>query len=429
MNHWLVVILLILIISFLLEFGVSLLNISSLNPNLPKEFETTYNDQEYKKSQNYTRATTSFSLVENSFSLVLTLLFLLYGGFNYVDIWVRSFGFGEIPTGVLYIGCLALLSFIASVPFSIYRTFVIEERFGFNRTTLKTFTLDLIKGSLLAVILGAPLLGLILWFFLNSGSYGWFYCWVGVVVFSLIVQFLAPVLIMPLFNKFSPLEEGSLRDKILNYAAQENFKLQGIFTMDGSKRSSKLNAFFTGFGKFRKIVFYDTLLEKLTEGEIVAVLAHEMGHFKLRHIIKMLLASIIQTGIMFYILSFFLDNRELSEAFSMTNTAIYSSLVFFGFLYSPINLFVSILINFLSRKNEFEADNYAAETTGAPELLITSLKKLSQANLSNLTPHPVMVFLHYSHPPVMCRIDKLRQSKYYDGFNVKRNINLDTANS
>jgi STE24 endopeptidase len=214
---------------------------------------------------------------------------------------------------------------------------------------------------------------------------------------------------MPLFNKFSPLENGSLRDKILNYAEQEHFKLQGIFTMDGSKRSSKLNAFFTGFGRFRKIVFYDTLLEKLTESEIVAVLAHEMGHFKLGHIVKMLFASIIQTGIMFYLLSIFLENREISGAFFMAETSIYSSLIFFGFLYSPINLLVSILFNAFSRKNEFEADNYAARTTGSPEKLITSLKKLSQANLSNLTPHPLMVFVHYSHPPVLARIEKLRQ--------------------
>jgi STE24 endopeptidase len=248
-----------------------------------------------------------------------------------------------------------------------------------------------------------------LWFFINSGYYGWLYCWFGVVLFSIVLQFLAPVLIMPLFNKFTPLEDGSLRDKILSYAQQEHFRLQGIFTMNGSKRSSKLNAFFTGFGKFRKIVFYDTLLDKLNESEIVAVLAHEMGHFKLKHIVKMLLASFVQTGIMFYFLSFFLGNTELSDAFCMTESSIYSSLVFFGFIFSPINLFISILFNFFSRNNEFEADNYAAKTNHCPELLIKSLKKLSQANLSNLTPHPAMVFIHYSHPPVLSRIEKLRQ--------------------
>jgi STE24 endopeptidase len=409
MNFWLLVILLILFTSYLLELVVSLLNIRALNPTLPKEFETTFNEQEYKNSQKYTKAGISLSLVESSFSTILTVLFLLYGGFNYIDIWARSFGFGQIATGLMFIGALGLLSFIAHFPFSLYSTFVIEERFGFNRTSLKTFILDIVKGVLLAIILGAPLLALIMWFFINTGDYGWLYCWVGVVAFSIVLQFLAPVLIMPLFNKFSPLENGSLRDKILDYAEQEHFKLQGIFTMDGSKRSSKLNAFFTGFGRFRKIVFYDTLLQKLTESEIVAVLAHEMGHFKLGHIVKMLFASFIQTGIMLYLLSIFLENRELSDAFSMTETSIYSSLVFFGFLYSPINLLVSILFNAFSRKNEFEADNYAAKTTGSPDRLISSLKKLSQANLSNLTPHPLMVFVHYSHPPVLARIEKLRQ--------------------
>ncbi len=410
MNFWLLLILLILFTTYLIEFIVSFLNIKALNPTLPKEFESVFNDQDYKKSQNYTRAGTVLSLVESSISIFLTVLFLLLGGFNYIDLWARSYGFGPILTGLIFTALLGLLSFAVHLPFSLYSTFIIEERFGFNRTSLKTYLLDIMKGGLLAIVLGAPLLALILWFFINTGNYGWLYCWFGVVAFSIILQFLAPVLIMPLFNKFSPLEDGSLKDRIFNYVKKEHFKLQGIFTMDGSKRSSKLNAFFTGFGKFRKIVFYDTLINKLNETEIVAVLAHEMGHYKLKHIVKMLIASIIQTGIMFYFLSIFLDNTELSQAMFMEKTSIYSSLVFFGFLYSPINLLVSILFNAFSRNNEFAADRYAAGTTGFPEALISSLKKLSQANLSNLTPHPAMVFVHYSHPPVLARIENLRQS-------------------
>ncbi len=409
MNSWLLVILIIIFVSYFLELIVSLLNIHALVPTLPDEFDTTYNSQEYATSQKYTRVTTSFSLIENSITTFLTLLFLLSGGFNYLDLLARSLGYGQIVTGLFFTAGLILLSFLVGLPFSVYSTFVIEERFGFNRTTLKTFVLDIIKGAFLAILLGAPLLALVLWFFVNSGPYGWAYCWLGVVSFSLVLQFVSPVLIMPLFNKFSPLADGPLREMILEYAHQQKFRLQGIFTMDGSKRSSKLNAFFTGFGKFRKIVFYDTLIEKLKEAEIVAVLAHEMGHFKLKHIPKMMMASIIQTGIMFYLLSFFLDNAELSRAFGMEEPSVYTSLVFFGFLYSPINLLVSILFNIFSRKNEFEADAYAALTTGTPEKLIESLKKLSQANLSNLTPHPVMVFMHYSHPPILARIEKLRQ--------------------
>jgi len=409
MNPWLLAVLLIIFTSYLLELIVSLLNIGALQPALPAEFSSIYDEKEYKNSQKYTRVTTTFSLVQNSVSTLLTVLFLLYGGFNYVDIWARNFGFQMIGTGLLFTGGLAFLSFIVSLPFSIYSTFVIEERFGFNRTSSKTFILDIVKGGLLAIVIGAPLLALVLWFFQHSGPYGWLYCWIGVVIFSTVLQFLAPVLIMPLFNKFSPLEESPLRDRILKYAEQQNFRLQGIFTMDGSKRSSKLNAFFTGFGKFRKIVFYDTLLDKLNESEIIAVLAHEMGHFKLKHIVKMLCASIAQTGIMFFLLSFFIGNSELSAAFGMKETSIYSSLVFFGFLYSPLSLLISILFNYFSRRNEFQADLYAAQSTGAPEALISGLKKLSQANLSNLTPHPLLVFLHYSHPPVLARVEKLRQ--------------------
>jgi len=409
MNSWLIIILLILISSFILETIVSLLNLKALSPQLPKEFETIYDTKDYSKSQEYTKTTTVFSLVSNSVSTLLTVFFLLLAGFNYIDIWVRSFGFGEIISGLLFAGSLGGLSFILSLPFSIYSTFVIEERFGFNQTTWQTYFLDIVKSILLTILIGGPILALILWFFLTSGSLGWLYCWIGVVLFSIVLQFLAPVLIMPLFNKFSPLQEGSLLNMIMEYADREQFTLQGIYTMDGSKRSSKLNAFFTGFGRFRKIVFYDTLIEKLNSKEIVAVLAHEMGHFKLKHIFKMLLASVVQTGLMFYLLSLFLDNKGLSDAFGMEQMSTYASLVFFGFIYSPVSLIISIFFNVSSRRHEYEADSYAATTTGSPEELVNSLKKLSQANLSNLTPHPLYVFIHYSHPPVLERIQKLRQ--------------------
>jgi STE24 endopeptidase len=304
-----------------------------------------------------------------------------------------------------------LLSFIVSLPFSIYSTFKIESQFGFNRTTPRTFITDIIKSILLAILLGAPVLALILWFFENSGPYAWFYCWLGVILFSVVLQFLAPVLIMPLFNTFTPLQEGSLNEKITHYAKQENFKIQGIYTMDGSKRSAKLNAFFTGFGTFRKIVFFDTLVEKLSEDEIVAVLAHEMGHYKKHHIWKMMGASVFQTGLMFFLLSFFIKNPGLFEAFAMEALSIYASLVFFAFIYSPLNTLLSILFNYFSRVHEFEADRYAAHSTGKPEMLIQGLKKLSRENLSNLTPHPLMVFFSYSHPPVLERIRTLNGIK------------------
>ncbi|MFT5701861.1 MAG: STE24 endopeptidase [Desulforhopalus sp.] len=410
MNTWLVIVLSIILFSFALELIVSLLNIGALTPNLPKEFETIYNKDEYKKSQEYTKATTQFGILENCISTSLTVAFIVLGGFNWIDTLARQFGYNAIITGLIFTGILALLSFLIGIPFSVYSTFVIEEKFGFNKTTLKTFILDIIKGALLAILLGGPLLALIFWFFEATGTYAWVYCWIGVVAFSILMQFIAPVLIMPLFNKFTPLEPGELKDKINLYSVKEKFHLSGIFTMDGSKRSTKLNAFFTGFGKFRKIVFFDTLTEELTPDEIVAVLAHEMGHFKLKHIIKMMAISILQTGFMFFLLSLFLKVPEISKGFMLEQTSIYASLVFFGFLYSPISLFTSIGFNILSRKHEFEADHYAAKTTGDSVQLVTSLKKLSRANLSNLTPHPIHVFLHYSHPPLLDRINTL-QSK------------------
>ncbi|RZW16850.1 MAG: M48 family peptidase, partial [Desulfobulbaceae bacterium] len=277
MNPWLIFILAVIGGSFLLNTTISLLNLKALSPDLPEEFADTYDQEKYRQSQDYTRVQTKFSLIENTIITVITIIFLLGGGFNLVDLFVRSFGLSSIPTGVVYAGSLALLSFILSLPFSIYSTFKIEAQFGFNRTTIQTFVTDIIKSILLTAALGAPLLAAVLWFFEHTGSYGWLLCWLGTVAFGFIVQFLAPVLIMPLFNRFTPLEEGPLKEKILAYARVQNFKLSGIFTMDGSKRSTKLNAFFTGFGKFRKIVFYDTLLEKIDDEEIVSVLAHEMG--------------------------------------------------------------------------------------------------------------------------------------------------------
>jgi len=411
MNSWLIFILIVIVAHYLLDTIVSLLNLRALSPRLPAGFEDTCDQEKYRQSQNYTREQTWFSLIQNSISTAVTLLFLLGGGFNLVDVFVRSFGYGSIITGILYAGVIMLLAFLLGLPFSIYTTFVIEERFGFNRTTVRTYITDILKALALSILLGAPLLAAILWFFINTGSYGWLLCWLGTVLFGFVIQFLAPVLIMPLFNKFTPLEDGVLKNKIMDYARKQNFKISGIFTMDGSKRSTKLNAFFTGFGRYRKIVFFDTLLEEIDDDEIVAVLAHEMGHFKKKHIWKMMGASIFQTGLMFYLLSLFIENPGLFEAFKMEHVSIYASLFFFAFIYSPLSTLLSIVFNFMSRIYEFEADRFAAMTTGSPRELIQALKKLSCANLSNLTPHPVMVLLSYSHPPVLVRINALNEIK------------------
>lgn len=410
MNGYLIFILGILLLSYALELAVALLNLRSLTPQLPAEFVGVYDQEQYARSQEYTRVTTRFSLVQSTVSIVLTVVFILAGGFNLIDGAARSFGLSSIPTGLVFTGMLALLSALLNLPFSVYSTFGIEQRFGFNTTTVATFLLDGAKAVLLTVVLGGPLLAAILWFFEASGPHAWLYCWLAAVAFVLVVQFLAPVLIMPLFNKFTPLAEGELKEAITRYAASQQFALQGIYTMDGSKRSTRVNAFFTGFGRFRRIVFFDTLMDKLSTSEIVAVLAHEMGHYKLKHILGMMVLSILQMGLMFFILSLFLGNRGLFDAFGMEHVSVYASLVFFGFLYSPISTVIAIGFNAFSRHNEYQADRFAAETGGDGAALISGLKKLSVSNLSNLTPHPLHVFLNHSHPPVLARIEALRRS-------------------
>ncbi|MBM9616537.1 M48 family metallopeptidase [Desulfobulbus rhabdoformis] len=411
---YLIFILTVLLLGFLLDLVVSFLNLRCLSPELPAEFTDVFDASEYARSQEYTRVNTRFSLVQSSYSLVLTLGFILLGGFNWVDQLARSLGWGEILTGLVFTGLIGLISSLVQLPFSIYSTFILEERFGFNTTTWKTFVVDQMKAILLVVLLGGPLLAAILWFFMSCGQFAWLYCWLASVVFIVVMQFLAPVVIMPLFNTFEPLAEGTLKTKITDYARRQRFALQGIYTMDGSKRSNRANAFFTGFGRFRRIVFFDTLMSKLEENELLAVLAHEMGHYKLRHIPTMMVLSVLQTGLMFYILSLFLGNQGLFAAFGMEHVSVYASLIFFGFLYTPISLVLGIFFHMFSRRNEYQADAYAAQTLQGEcgnESLISGLKKLSVSNLSNLTPHPLNVFLNYSHPPVLARIDALRQKQ------------------
>lgn len=417
MNGYLIFILAVLLLGYLLETVVSLLNLRALTPVLPPQFADIYDEEQYTRSQEYTRATTRFGLIRNSIATLLTVFFILLGGFNWADVTVRSLGLGSIATGLFFTGLIVLLAAVVGLPFSVYATFGIEERFGFNKTTAGTFVLDIIKSLLLSVIIGAPLLAFVLWFFETGGPFAWLYCWLAVVVFTVIIQFLAPVCIMPLFNKFTPLPDGELKNRIMQYADRQRFKMKGIYTMDGSKRSTRLNAFFTGFGRFRRIVFFDTLIDKLTAGEIVAVLAHEMGHYKKRHIFRMLAVSIVQTGVMFLVLSLFINNQGLFDAFGMEHLSIYASLFFFGFLYTPISMFLEIFIHSISRRHEYEADGFVVATTGKAGDLISGLKKLSASNLVNLTPHPLHVFLNYSHPPVLARIHALESLEGHAGEN------------
>lgn len=407
MNLYLAFVLVVLAGSFILDLVVEWLNLRRLNPQLPEEFVGFYDREKYARSQNYVRECTRFGLFHNSLAITVTLAFILLGGFNLVDQMARSLVRGPIVTGLIFMSALTLISSFFSLPFSIYSTFVIEEKYGFNQTSVKTFILDLLKGFLLVIVIGGPLLALVFWFFGSAGKAAWVIVWSTITVFQLFMTYLAPVVIMPIFNKFTPLAAGGLKSMIEAYAREQGFKMKGVFTMDGSKRSSKANAFFTGFGRYRRIVLFDTLIEKHSPDELLTILAHEMGHYKLKHVVTIMIASVFETGLLLFLLSFFLQNPGLFAAFKMEHISIYASLVFFGFLYSPLSTFLSIAMNYISRRQELEADHYAVQTTGKVGAFIAALKRLSVENLSNLTPHPLKVFLEYSHPPVLQRIKSL----------------------
>jgi STE24 endopeptidase len=408
MNIYAIIILVTLLSGYLLNLITNMLNLKHLSPVLPEEFRGTFDAEAYKNSQEYTRVYTRFGFLTSTISLLITIIFWFSGGFNYLDNIVRAWDLGVIGTGLVYIAILIVLRSLLSLPFSVYTTFVIEERFGFNKTTVKTFILDILKGLFLGLLLGVPLLAGLLYFFNVTGNMAWVYAWIATTVFSLIVQFIAPTWIMPLFNKFIPLEDGELKSSIVSYAEDVKFPLKGIFVMDGSKRSKKSNAFFTGYGKNKRIVLFDTLINNHTVGELVSVLAHEVGHYKKKHILKSMIISILHMGLMFYLLSIFLSHEGLFDAFYMEQMSVYAGLIFFGMLFTPIEMILSVIMQIFSRKNEYEADRFAAETTDTPDNMITVLKKLSRDNLSNLTPHPLYVFLNYSHPPVLKRIEAIK---------------------
>jgi STE24 endopeptidase len=404
MNPFFVFILFTILLEYAVGVTANLLNLKSLKSELPPGLEGFYQPEDYRKSQEYVRTNTRFDFVTSTFSLAVLLSFWFAGGFNYLDQIVRDWGFTPVPSGLFYIGILLIGYSLLSLPFSIYHTFVIEERFGFNKTTRRTFLIDRVKGLGLAALIGAALLSGVLALFEFVGYYAWIYCWIAVTAFSLILQYVAPTWIMPLFNKFTPLEPGKLKEAILNYARSVDFPVKNVFVMDGSKRSSKSNAFLTGFGRNKRIALFDTLINKHTVPELIAVLAHEIGHHKKKHILQGTIINIVHFGMLFFLLSIFLGASGLYDAFYMEQQSVYSGIVFFGLLYTPLEMILSVIINALSRKNEYEADRFAAKTIQHPHHLTEALKKLYADNLSNLMPHPFYVFLNYSHPPLLQRI-------------------------
>jgi STE24 endopeptidase len=397
----------IIFINFISDKVLGALNAKHFNDTLPTELEDVYDKKEYKKSQSYKVTNYKFSNITSIFSLILTLAFFYFDGFEYVDNIARSYSSNNTIIALIFFGIIMLGSDLLTTPFSYYKTFVIEENFGFNKTSMNTFILDKIKGWLMLVIVGTGILSLILWFYEVTGTNFWLYTWALVTIFSVFMNMFYSKLVVPLFNKQVPLECGDLRDKIAAYAATVGFKLNKIFVIDGSKRSTKANAYFSGFGSEKRVTLYDTLIKDLDEEEIVAVLAHEIGHYKRKHIIFNLLASISLTGFTLYILSILVSNPLLSNALGVEIASFHIGLIAFGLLYSPISEITSLIMNILSRKFEYQADNYA-KNTYASEPLISSLKKLSKNSLSNLTPHPAYVFMHYSHPTLQERIKNLR---------------------
>ena len=393
----------VLVFGYVLERLLDALNLKHILPVLPEELSGIYDPEEYEKSQLYKRDTTRFSFFTSSLSLVVMLLVFFLGGFGWLDNLVKGFSDHYIVQVLLFFGLLGLASDLLSTPFSIYNTFVLEERYGFNRTNALTFILDKIKGWLLGAVIGGGLLALITWIYMLTGKWFWLVALGVVSLFSLFMTMFYSNLIVPLFNKQTPLEEGTLRSKIEAFAQKVGFKLDNIFVMDGSKRSSKANAYFTGLGPKKRIVLFDTLINDLDEEEIVAVLAHEVGHYKKRHTTTGLVLGTIQMAITLYLFSLFVGMDSFAVALGGEEASFHLGLVAFGILYSPISLLVGLGTNAFSRHNEYQADRFAREEYKADKM-VSSLKKIYKNTLSNLTPHPVYVFFHNSHPTLLQRI-------------------------
>jgi len=401
------IIIAIISINFLKDKILDALNAKHFNDDIPSKLSDVFDEDAYKKSQDYKAANYKFGIWSSLFSLLLTLGFLFFDGFEYVDTIARIYSENPIIIALLFFGIIMMASDIISTPFSYYKTFVIEERFGFNKSTKKLFIIDKIKGLVMMAIIGGGLLALIVWFYQATGTCFWLYAWGLITVFTVFMNMFYARLIVPLFNKQKPLEDGELRNKISDYAISVGFSLKKIFVIDGSKRSTKANAYFSGFGSEKRVTLFDTLINDLDEEEIVSVLAHEVGHYKRKHIIFNLFASILLTGLTLYILSIFISNPLLSNAIGVEIPSFHAGLIAFGLLYSPISEATGLIMNYFSRKFEYQADDYAKNTYKA-EPLITSLKKLSKNSLSNLTPHKAYVFMHYSHPTLLQRIQNLK---------------------
>ncbi|MDX2190153.1 MAG: M48 family metallopeptidase [Bacteroidota bacterium] len=402
----LLIILCIVTFEFIFELFLEIINLQNQKAELPSELADVYDNDQYVKSLQYQNATTKFGFITTGFTFLLSFIMLATGGFGWVNNWLMQWIQQPMLLSLSFFGIMFIVSDVLSIPFQWYSTFVIEEKYGFNKMTPSLFIQDKLKGYALSAILGAIIIGTLLFLIQWLGNSFWIIFWVFISAFMVFMNMFYTSLIVPIFNKLQPLEEGDLKNAIVTYCQKVQFPLSNLFVIDGSKRSSKANAYFSGLGKQKKVVLYDTLIKDHSIDELVAVLAHEVGHFKKKHIIWSIVFSVIQVGIMLYVLSLFVFNEKLSFALGANQNYIHLNLIAFGLLYSPLSTISGLLMTIISRKNEYEADDYAKNTFGF-EPLILALKKLSSNNLSNITPHPLYVFFHYSHPPLLARIRNL----------------------
>jgi len=404
------IILFILFGNYILERWLDYLNSTRWSNELPKEVEEIYDAEKYRKQQEYQKVNTRFGIFTDTLTLVVMLAMIVLGGFAWLNDYLRQYVTHPIVLALFFFGILGLVADILSTPLSVYHTFVIEQKFGFNQTSVKTFIFDKLKGWLLGAIIGGGLLAIIVWIYQSTGNWFWLVAWIVISVFSIFMTMFYSTLIVPLFNKQTPLEAGELRSAIEDFAEKAGFRLDNIFVIDGSKRSKKSNAYFSGLGSKKRIVLYDTLIKQHTTDELVAVLAHEIGHYKLKHTRTGVILSILQTGLTLYILSWFIGNPLLSQALGAEQGSFHMGILAFGILYTPLSLILELGMNIISRKHEFQADSFAGTKYNASSLQ-SALKKLSVDNLSNLHPHPAYVFFYYSHPPLLERLKNLESIK------------------
>ena len=414
------IILVILVLDFILERFLEYLNTKRWSNQLPDELQGIYDLNKYRTSQQYQKVKQKFSWIISSFSFLAMLILLFSGSFVWFDNLLINYVNNPILSALLFFGIIGMLSSLVMIPFEVYSTFVIEEKFGFNKTTAKTFILDKLKGWLLGALIGGALLALIVWIYVSTGNYFWLLVWGVITLLMIFMTMFYSNLIVPLFNKQTPLESGDLRDSIEAFSAEAGFRLKNIYVIDGSKRSSKANAYFTGLGMKKRIVLYDTLIQDHSKEELVAILAHEIGHYKMKHTRQGIVIAILQTGLMLFILSLFIRKESWLAADLCQSLAGFSHLkatpdfqlgiLAFGMLYSPLSLILGLIDNTISRSNEYSADRFAGEKYN-PGALQEALKKLSVNQLSNLRPHPLYVFFHYSHPPLLSRLQALDKTK------------------